>query len=155
MYLDQLDQTTREWQSQLETDTTDAELLWQPFPGGHSIAGLLLHIAEVEHYWLHHIALGEPYRDMEREFLDGGVIDQFGVQWATPPAGRPLSFYLDLLVETRERTKALLKDVPATHVAQRGDREFTLHWLMTHVIVHEAYHGGQAVLLQLQWRKRG
>jgi len=36
----------------------------------------------------------------------------------------------------------------------RGEREFTLSWLMTHVIVHEAYHGGQAILLLLQQRNK-
>jgi uncharacterized damage-inducible protein DinB len=150
-WLQQLDQSTQEWLSQLDDDATEAELTWQAFPDGHSIGALLVHIAEVEAYWLHHIACGEPYQDLEGEVLHA-EIDQFGIKWPTPPP-QPLSFYKTLLTTTRERTKTLIGalDNPQ-HTALRGEREFTLSWLMTHVIVHEAYHGGQAVLLLLQQR---
>ena len=152
-YLEQLDQASREWLGELGDDITEAELVWQPFVGGHSIAALLVHIAEVEQYWLHHVAVGEPYRDMEGEFLEGGVIDQYEIQWATPSAGRLLAFYTEILAATRARTKELMSNVELSLVAKRREQEFTLHWLLTHVIVHEAYHGGQAVLLLLQQRK--
>jgi uncharacterized damage-inducible protein DinB len=151
-WLTQLDQSTSEWLSQLDDDATEAELVWQAFPAGHSIGALLVHIAEVEAYWLHHIACDEPYQDLEGDVLKS-PIDQFGIQWPVPPV-HPLSFYKALLAATREKTKALIGALDSpSHTAVRGEREFTLSWLMTHVIVHEAYHGGQAVLLLLQQRK--
>ena len=151
-WLKQLDQATHEWLGELGDDVTESELTWQAFASGHSIGALLVHIAEVEAYWLHHIACGEPYHDLEAEVLHA-AIDQGGIQWPTPPL-HPLSFYKALLTTTREKTKALIGSLGnPNHTALRGEREFTLSWLMTHVIVHEAYHGGQAVLLLLQQRR--
>ena len=151
-WLAQLDQATREWMSQLDENITGVELMWQAFPNGHSIGALLVHIAEVEAYWLHHICCGQPYEDMENTAL-GSEIDQFAVLWPTPPP-HPLDYYKALLGSTREKTKALIGSLDnPNHTALRGDKEFTLSWLMTHVIIHEAYHGGQAVLLLLQQRK--
>ncbi len=151
-WLTQLDQATHEWLGELGDDVTETELTWQAFPNGHSIGALLVHIAEVEAYWLHHIACGEPHQDLEGEILNA-EIDQYGLTWPTPPP-HPLGFYKALLAKTREKTKQLIGALDnSSHTAMRGEREFTLSWLMTHVIVHEAYHGGQAVLLLLQQRK--
>ena len=152
-WLVQLDQASHEWLSELGDDVNQAELIWQAFPDGHSIGAVLTHIAEVEAYWLHHIACGEPYRDVEGDVLNG-EIDQYGIKWPPPPP-HPLSFYKALLATTRDKTKTLIGALEnPNHTALRGEREFTLSWLMTHVIVHEAYHGGQAVLLLLEQRKR-
>lgn len=152
-WLAQLDQASHEWLSELGDDVNEAELIWQAFPDGHSIGAVLTHIAEVEAYWLHHIACGEPYQDIEGDVLNG-EIDQYGIKWPPPPP-HPLSFYKALLATTRDKTKTLIQALGnPNHTARRGEREFTLNWLMTHVIVHEAYHGGQAVLLLLEQRKR-
>ncbi|WP_395094790.1 DinB family protein [Armatimonas sp.] len=152
-WLVQLDQASHEWLSELGDDVNEAELIWQAFPDGHSIGAVLTHIAEVEAYWLHHIACGELYQDMEGDVLNG-EIDQYGIKWPPPPP-HPLSFYKALLATTRDKTKTLIGALEnPNHTALRGEREFTLSWLMTHVIVHEAYHGGQAVLLLLEQRKR-
>lgn len=53
-----LDNTTTEWRQELG-DVPDEAVVWQPFPGGHSIGALLLHMADVEAYWLHEIAAGQ------------------------------------------------------------------------------------------------
>ena len=159
LLLSQLDQATGEWLSELGDDVTDDELRWQPFAGGHSVAALIAHIAGVEAFWLHQVAAGEPPRDLEEEVIPGGI-DQYALQWGTPPAGRPLAFYKDLLRTTRERTRELvaaLEDPRRTFPRTRRDGttvEYTLRWLLTHVILHEAYHGGQAVLLLLEQRRR-
>ena len=156
LLLAQLDQATHEWSSELD-DLSERELVWQPFPGGHSIAALLAHIAGVELYWLHHIAAGEPFRDLEEETM-GAEIDQYAVSWPPPPPGRPYAFYRELLQTTRERTRQLipaLGDPARVFSRTRSNGEvqaLTLRWLLTHVINHEAYHGGQAVLLALQQR---
>jgi uncharacterized damage-inducible protein DinB len=155
LMLGQLDMTTSEWIGEELGDVTADELVWQPFEGGHSIAALMVHIAEVEAFWLHNVGAGEPYHDLEVEVL-GAVIDQDNVKWPTPPPGRPLSYYVELLNKTRARTKELIGVLnDPTRVSTRKDgREFTLRWLLTHLILHEAYHGGQAVLLLIEQRKR-
>ena len=157
-WLTQLDQATQEWLEELGDDVTEAELTWQAFPNGHSVGAVLTHIAEVEAYWLHHIACGELYQDMEDEVLHA-KINQDAVQWPTPPP-HSLSFYRALLTTTREKTRALIGAIESPeHTAKLTwrdgpEQELTLSWLMTHVIVHEAYHGGQAVLLLLQQRRK-
>jgi uncharacterized damage-inducible protein DinB len=156
LMLAQLDEGTREWLGELPGDLTEAEIAWQPFEDGHSIGTLCVHIAEVEAAWLHHVACGEPYRDIESEFLDGALIEQDQVKWPAPPPGRPLSYYIDLMNSVRAQTKELVGalDDPARISTTRSGRTFTLRWLLTHVIGHESYHGGQAVLLLLMQRRK-
>jgi uncharacterized damage-inducible protein DinB len=157
LMLAQLDQATEEWLGELGSDLTEAELRWQKFPNGHSIGALFVHIAEVEAYWLHHVCLGEPYQDIESTALNA-EIDQYGGLWPTPP-DHPLAYYLALLKATRAKTKALISAIPdpehtASRKRQNGETQtVTLRWLLTHVILHEAYHGGQAVLLFLEQRQ--
>ena len=155
LMLAQLDEGTREWLGELPEDLTEAEIAWQPFENGHSIATLCVHIAEVEAFWLHHVACGEPYQDIETPSLDGGLIEQDKIEWAAPPPGRPLSYYTDLMASVRARTRELVGKLDdQKRVSTRSDgRKFTLRWLLTHVIGHESYHGGQAVLLLILKRK--
>lgn len=153
LMLRQLEQVPGEYIRMLG-EVSEEELVWQPFEAGHSIAALLVHIAEVEAFWLHHVGCSEPYQDIEDEAL-GAEIDQGNVRWPVPPPGRPLSYYLELLSTTRARTKELLATCEGLDVvATREDgRSFTMLWLLTHVILHSSYHWGQAVLLLLQQRK--
>lgn len=87
-----LDNTTGEWREQLG-DVPDEALIWQPFPGGHSIGVLLLHMADVEAYWLHEVAAGQERTSEELRALLSEEIRQYQVQWPTPPA-QPLSWYI-------------------------------------------------------------
>lgn len=154
LMLAQLDEGTKEWLGELPADLTPEEIAWQPFEGGHSIGALMVHIAEVEGFWLHHVAAGEPYRDLESEALDGASIDQDKILWPTPPAGRPLSYYVELMASVRARTRELIGKLDdPERTALFRDRTFTLRWLLTHVIGHESYHGGQAVMLLILKRK--
>lgn len=155
----QLDQATREWLDMIDGEVTPEELAWQPFPGGHSVAGLMAHIAGVEHYWLHFVAADQPFENLEPQIV-GASINQMGVEWPTPPPDRPLTDYTRWLRETRERSYALIAplDDPDRQITVTRRRDgsvhvYTLRWILTHTILHEAYHGGQAVLLLLQQRK--
>lgn len=158
LLLAQLDQATHEWLGEIDGDVTPDELTWQAVDDGHSIGALMVHIAEVEAFWLHHVATGAPYRDLEAEAL-GAAIDQDAALWPTPPPGRPFAYYAGLLRTVRETTRALIPTLgdPARQIARtRADgsvQTYTLRWLLTHVLLHEAYHGGQAILLLLQQRK--
>lgn len=81
---------------------------------------------------------------------------QYQVQWPTPPS-QPLSWYLAQQDTSRDRTREFLTTInDPEHTGRRparkkkpNDPDFTLRWLLTHVLAHEAYHGGQAVLLSL------
>ena len=151
LLLAMLQDVTREWLSELgEVSITD--ITWQPRPNGHSIGAIFLHIIDVEAYWLEEIAAGIERSDEEMETLMSDEIDQYAVQWPKPPA-EPLSWYLEQQAAVRQRTLDFVGKVNnPLHTGVRGDNQFTLRWLLQHVIAHEAYHGGQAVLLSLMRR---
>ncbi len=153
LLLAMLDEATSEWRSEIGDVSEDA-VVWQPFPGGHSIGALILHIADVEAHWLHRIAAGQARTEEELAALLSRETKQYQVQWPAPPA-QPLSWYYAQQDAVRARTKRLLDgfDDPE-RLSTHRDAEFTLRWLFAHVVIHEAYHGGQAVLLALQRRKQ-
>jgi uncharacterized damage-inducible protein DinB len=148
-----LDQTTREWREELGT-VPDEAVVWQPFPGGHSIGAVILHIAYVEAMWIHKVGAGHALSREQIETLLPEKTHVYDILWPIPP-DRPLSWYYAQADAVRARTReivAALDDLErvSSH-ADFGDEEFTLRWLLGHVIAHEAYHGGQAVLLSLTW----
>jgi uncharacterized damage-inducible protein DinB len=147
-----LDDCTRNWRYEELGWVKDEAIVWQPFPNGHSIGGLLLHIAWVEHFWLHEIACGYQAPAEERELFMTDQTDMDAVKWPTPP-NKPLKWYFDQHDRIRARTRELMAGLtdPEQFFDWR-DNKVSLRWLIYHVITHEAYHGGQIVLLALQWR---
>src|SRR5579862_6538964 len=143
LLLAMLDDNTREWRKELGA-VSDAAVVWQPFPKGHSIGGLILHIADVEAWWLHEVAGQQPRTPEERDALLSSATDQYAVSWPSPPA-QPLPWYLSQHDAVRSRTREIVGalDDPALERTERSNA-FTIRWLLHHVITHEAYHGGQA-----------
>lgn len=150
LLLGMLEDGTKKWRREMG-EVTDEAILWQPFPGGHSIGLLILHMADVEAFWLHEVAAGQTRTDAERARLLSVETRQYQVQWPLPPE-RPLAWFFEQHDAIREKTREILW--PFTSAEQicirlRDGEGFTLRWLLHHVINHEAYHGGQAVLLSL------
>ncbi len=148
LLLAMLDDGTNDWREELG-DVPDAMLLRQPFPGGHSVGALILHIADVEAYWLHELGAGQARSDEELVRLLSKETQQYDLSWPRPPA-QPLSWFFAQHDEIRARTRQVVStwDDPAL-VSSRDDTEFTRRWLLHHVLTHESYHGGQAVLLSI------
>lgn len=152
LLLSMLDVATQEWREELGAVSPE-EIVRQPFPGGHSIGALILHIADVEAFWLHEVATGLCRTPEQRALWLTDETDQDAVSWPTPPL-EPLSWYYEVHDDVRRRTRALLSEIhDLEHKGAHKDWEFTLRWLLQHVITHEAYHGGQAVYLALQHKK--
>lgn len=153
LLLAMLDATTRKWTAELGRVSTEA-IRWQPHPEGHSIGAIILHNAEVEAFWLHEVAAGHPLTEAQKRLLLSEATDQYGGKWPVPPK-KPLSWYLEQHRAIRERTHEIVRNLTTLeHVGVYGKREFTLRWLLHHIISHEAYHGGQAVLLASLYKKR-
>lgn len=155
LLLAMLDATTIEWRGELEMEEVSEDaIVWQPFPNGHSIGALILHIVDVEAYWLYQIAAGKERTQEEKDRLLSDATQQDAVSWPVPPR-QPLAWYFAQLDAIRERTRQTIRELNnPEHLGSRRDTEFTLRWLLFHVIAHEAYHGGQAVLLSLQYARR-
>ena len=148
-----LDDATNDWRGELG-DVPDEMLLWQPFPGGHSVGALILHIADVEAYWLHEIGAGLARSDEELARLLSKETQQYDLTWPRPPA-QPFSWFLAQHDEIRARTRHIVStwDDPARALLWE-DTEFTPRWLLHHVLTHESYHGGQAILLSILYARQ-
>ena len=148
LLLAMLDDGTNEWREELGVVSEEA-VLWQPFPGGYSIGALILHIADVEASWLHQVGAGQVRSEEELARLLSKETQQYEGVWPVPPP-EPLSWFLAQHDEIRARTRRIVSawDDPAL-TRPRDDAEFTRRWLLHHVLTHEAYHGGQAVLLSI------
>jgi uncharacterized damage-inducible protein DinB len=151
LLLSVLEDVTKEWTGELDElgEVTEEQIIWQVFPNGHSIGGLILHIADVEAFWLHQVGAGQTRSAEELALLLSEETQQYQFQWPAPPP-EPLSWYLAQHQAVRERTRTLIRRVnDPEHTGVHRGTEFTLRWLLNHIISHEAYHGGQAVLLAL------
>ena len=146
---------TNEWRAELDRNLSDAAVIWQPAPGMHSIGAILLHIIAVEIFWFEKFVLDLPYDAVEMKQLmwDETEVDEW--RWPAPHR-KPISWYFELHDRVRARTLESIKQWPPAD-AVRGDeeRQRTMRWVFGHVIQHEAYHGGQAVLLNGLWRLQG
>ena len=134
-------------------EVEEETLVWQPYPNSHSIGAILIHVAACEAGWLHLVAAGqETPMDLEERLMGGASIDQYGGLWPAPPR-RPLSWYYAQHDEIRTRSLALLRALPdpdeVRTVVWSPNHRCTIRWILHHVIEHEAYHLGQAVLLSL------
>lgn len=151
-----LEDGTREWRWEMDQDLGPEAMVWQAYPGGHSIGSVILHIAGVEVGWFERFVLGKDRDPADFELFKSGETDVDN--WTWPEAyAEPLSWYFDLHDKVRARTLAALGDWPAadTVIDRGGGRAFSAGWVFGHVIQHESYHGGQAVLLQKLWEESG
>jgi uncharacterized damage-inducible protein DinB len=122
-------------------------------PGMMSPGGLLLHIAEAEHWWLR-VALacqGEEGK-LPPESLFPFHVDENGDAVA---GERPLTEYLGVLDDTRTWTRDFLRGLDAEDLSrdfpfssQEGeDYVFSVEWVLYHLVEHEAHHRGQLALM--------
>jgi hypothetical protein len=158
----QLDDQTERLVRDLE-GITPAELEWQHSPGMNTIGMLLAHNAVVEVFWSQIGLRGEP---VDCEPVIG--IDVYGDGMplpanAPPPAslaGKPLSYYLDLLACARSFAKQTAMHVTDAELETMRSRtrrdgsqeEFNVRWVLYHMVEHYAGHYGQILLLRHQYR---
>ena len=146
---------TNEWRWELDQDLSEDAVVWQPYPGAHSIGAIMLHIIAVEVFWFERFALGLPGDSEERKLLMTDETDVDEWRWPEPPR-QPISWYFELHDRIRARTLENIKKWPAADFAKDlHGKPRTIRWVLGHVIQHEAYHGGQAVLLNRLWQLRG
>jgi uncharacterized damage-inducible protein DinB len=146
---------TREWREELGDVTEDA-IVWQPYAKGHSIGGVILHMIDVEAFWIETAALDRERSSEELQELFSKETDQYAFNWVVPPR-KPLAYYLELQDKVRARTLESIKHFPdpATVISRDGwSSSMTLRWILNHVVAHEAYHGGQTVMLKALYDKK-
>ncbi|HVT13162.1 MAG TPA: DinB family protein [Fimbriimonadaceae bacterium] len=151
-----LQDATNEWREELGEVDPDT-IVWQPFPNGHSIGALILHNADVEAWWIEEVVAGKKRPDGEERLLMSEETKQYGVEWPAPPR-QPLSWYFGIADRIRASTLETLREIDdPDRIIQREDWSSPLNvrWIVNHVVGHEAYHGGQIVLVSLLKQKMG
>lgn len=147
---------TREWRGELEElNLPQDAITWQPYENAHSIGAEILHIADVESFWIKQVAANQDRSDEELKRFLSQETQQYEGIWPTPP-NEPLSWYWAQCDAIRAQTLDLVSELADPElVADRPQRKsiYTLRWILHHVLTHEAYHGGQAVLLGLIYGK--
>lgn len=149
LLLASLEDGRREWLGEMG-DVDERALVQRPFPGGPSIGAEILHIAWVEAAW---IARSVGGRALSEEFQRRTRADETDVdaaRWPDAPQ-MPLADYLALLEEVRGTTREVLRAERDPARAIQSDPQWqpdTVRWIVSHVVQHEAYHGGQAVLVK-------
>lgn len=152
LMLAQLQDGTREWREELEEVGVDT-IVRQAYPGGYSIGGIMLHIAEVEIYWLEEFCLDQKMSEADEKLFMSNDIQQYEGKWPDAPR-EPLSYYYKVLDDVRARTFENVKHLPPHDVFKsRPNEEVSMGWVFSHVIGHESYHGGQIVLLKEMFKR--
>ena len=145
--------TTKMWRGELR-GMADAELRWQAAKGGHSIGMIILHCAIAEYWWIQGVAKGKK---IDMKFINGLGYKRMDIANGVygTPLRKPKAWYLKQMTDIRKRTKTALRGLKPAHIGVgRGGSKFTLRWILHHLIEHEAYHGGQMVLLRELYKKR-
>lgn len=145
--------STRQWRNNLEEPPVDA-IIWQPAPNMHSIGALILHMIDSEQYWLECFAGGKRRTPKENKLFLSKETRQYGPHWPVPPA-EPIEWYYELQDRIRARSIETIRNIEPDRQFDRKDATFTFRWVLAHAVEHDAYTGGQAVLLHELWKKMG
>ncbi|HRJ33388.1 MAG TPA: DinB family protein [Fimbriimonadaceae bacterium] len=141
----------REWLENLGKPSAEA-MVWTERPGGPSIGSQILHMADCELFWFEQFVGGQPPdADLETRLMTYQIKVEKG-QWPEPPK-KPLKWYLELHAEVATRSRQWLQGVAATHIIQGRTKSITARWVVSHVMQHDSYHGGQAVLLHENYKR--
>lgn len=145
-----LEDGTREWFEEM-VDPSPESMVWQPYEYGYSAGGQLMHIAEVEVFWIQRIICERDVQLPEADLME--EIDQDEHHWPRPPA-EPLDWYMNVIRRVRQETLECLKGQdPSREIQRSNGRILTVRWIMAHVVEHDSYHGGQAVALNMMFKK--
>lgn len=148
-FLASLEKIRSEWRESVK-DLTKQELAAKILPDVQPIGTLIMHIAETEHYWIQEIVCGKPLTDEIIDLLHHDL-------WFKDFAAEDLSI-ADCLeaVEkihfmTREAlAKFTVDDVDKVFIRKQenGESHFSLRWVFTHLLQHDAEHQGQIMMIK-------
>jgi len=148
-YINMLKQSTGEWRWMLGTDVTPEQISHQAYPGAHSIGAVLLHMADSEAIWTMEVLEGGVVPAALKEELLADKTDVWNGKWPVAPS-KPLEYYYEIQDRVRENTLRVLAGLTDIdkEVTAWGN-QFTIRWILGHMVSHDSQHGGQAILLHV------
>lgn len=147
-----LGDSTREWRENLEEPVPEA-MVWAPYEDGPSIGGMILHMIGCEHYWIEKFVEGIEGSPDDPAIQYDDALDQYGPVWPRPPF-ETIEWYLALHDTARARiVEKIRAHADPTSIHHQTDSSMTYRWILAHLVEHDSYHGGQAVLLHEMFKK--
>lgn len=147
-----MDSTTKTWMGNLK-DVSETEFKWQAVKKGHSIGMVLLHCVIAEYWWIQCVSKGnEP----DMKFIEGLGYKKMDIANGVygVPIKKPKAWYIKQMKDIRKKTKASLKGMKSSHVGEGRGEQYSLRWVLHHLVEHEAYHAGQFTLLRELYKNR-
>ena len=108
------------------------------------IGAIIYHLAATEAYYQAYTFENRGFNKEEREKWD--VALNLGEVARRELKGKPISYYLDIYDEVREKTKELLKTKDDKWFSKKNGN-MSNHWAWFHVMEHQANHMGQLALI--------
>ena len=121
----------------------DADLRRSFVPSGTNLLSLVKHLAYVERWWFQHRFAGA---DPDFPWTDDDPDADFRVESHETPA-EIIAFYQQEARRSRDIVAGAALDDVAKRTGRRGE-EFTLRWIMVHMIEETARHNGHADILR-------
>lgn len=134
-------------------DLTPSQLAWVPEKGGNSIGMLLLHIVEAELFWVQYVCTG---RELTVEQKAEYRTELFGDPEVPPLEEHPLEWFTQKLDASHhlvsefcaELSDPMLDECKHFLDDEGREYEFTVRWILYHLIEHEAGHRAQILTLR-------
>ena len=129
------------------------DLIGKPaFLGAHSIGGLVLHIGEAEWFFMQMIVSGHKLTEEDSKAPYWDILDDLE---RVTRNGYTAEFCLKEIEKIRNQTRDVLftyndKDLERIITFERHGEttEYSLRWILHHLIDHESQHKGQIFMLK-------
>ena len=122
------------------------------FLGAHSIGALVLHIGEAEWFWMQMVVSGHKLTD---EIKESAFWDALEDPETIAKKGYKTEFCLQEAEKIRNQTRDVLfsrndEDLDRLISFERRGKttEYSLRWILHHLMDHEAQHKGQILMLK-------
>ena len=135
-------------------DLSTETLARRAYAGANTIGTLLVHVAEAELFWVQEVVRGEVLSAAQRQDYR---FDVFGKPGAPAVEPHDFGYFRKRLDEVRAVTRStllpsgdeVLESRRTWEDSRTGEkREFTVRWILHHLLEHEAHHRGQVFLLK-------
>lgn len=150
-YLSGMDYLRRQLREVVE-ELSDEDCNRPACAGALPMGALVMHIGEAEWWWIHCILGGREATEEERAQPYWDVVFEPGVDTGDKYTARFCLEQIDLVRDQTRRALAAYTDEDLdtlrTHTNAERILEFTLRWLLHHLVDHEAQHKGQIMMLK-------
>lgn len=156
LFLASLEKIRSEWREAVK-DLSKSELAANILPEIQPIGTIIIHIAEVEYFWIQEIVSGNPMTDKIKDLLHHDL-------WFKDFAAENLDieYCLEVIEKIHQMTRETLatftdEDLEKTFVRTREDSEthYSLRWIFVHLLQHDAEHQGQIMMIKRLLREQG